>query len=505
MTQTLFLKYRPQVFDDLVGQETVVRTLKNALKAEKPAHAYLFAGSRGTGKTTTARLFAKGLNCTNLKDGAPCGTCDMCVGTARGTLVDVIEIDAASNRGIDEIRDLREKIQFSPAHAKRKIYVIDEVHMLTKDAFNALLKTLEEPPAHAHFVLATTELHKIPDTIISRCQVFTFGRFTLDQLTAQLGFIAGKESIKTEPEALQLIARKAEGGMRDAIGMLEQLSAETGNNITADHTRDSLGVSSPEMLSNLWNNIQNQDLQAGFATLRTLTAAGTDLRTFGHDMLGYLRDRLHQNLQDPAATQPVLAAIEAFQKALKRLKTSPIVELPLEIALVELAQTNLPAYTPAPPAVPATKPAPVTPSVPKAETTTVQKSDVKPEPKPEVKVAEVPAEAKPKPTPSGTGFNTADITKALPEAAKTSGMPVFAKKSLLTMTVQVEGVQVTLVSDSEFHREKVQSSLPGLTKALRDMFGDDLMIQTVKNAVTTQKHKAKGESDTAEANDFLVF
>jgi len=183
---SLFLKYRPQTFSDLVGQEAVRRTLQNALKSERPSHAYLFTGSRGTGKTSTARIFAKGLNCENLQDGDPCGTCRFCTGTADGSLIDVIEIDAASNRGIDEIRDLREKINFAPNVAKRKVYIIDEVHMMTKEAFNALLKTLEEPPDHAFFCLATTEIHKVPETIRSRCQTFSFQRFTLDQLSDRL-------------------------------------------------------------------------------------------------------------------------------------------------------------------------------------------------------------------------------------------------------------------------------------------------------------------------------
>jgi len=229
---SLFLKYRPQTFSDLVGQEAVRRTLQNALKAERPSHAYLFTGSRGTGKTSTARIFAKGLNCENLQDGDPCGVCRFCTGTADGTLIDVIEIDAASNRGIDEIRDLREKINFAPNVARRKVYIIDEVHMMTKEAFNALLKTLEEPPDHAFFCLATTEMHKVPETIRSRCQTFSFQRFTLTQLTDRLAYISEKESINAETEGLDIISRKAEGGLRDAISLLEQVAAETENQVT---------------------------------------------------------------------------------------------------------------------------------------------------------------------------------------------------------------------------------------------------------------------------------
>ena len=335
----LFLKYRPQTFADLVGQDVVRKTLQNALKAEKPSHAYLFAGSRGTGKTSTARIFAKGLNCLQLSDGDPCGTCEFCTGTAEGSLVDLVEIDAASNRGIDEIRDLREKIQFAPSHAKRKVYIIDEVHMLTKEAFNALLKTLEEPPDHAFFCLATTEMHKIPETILSRCQAFLFQRFTLDQLIDRLNFIAKEEKFIVEQAALALIARKAEGGLRDAISLLEQVAAETENNLTQANVQASLGISSQELLQNLYTAIVAKNTQEGLDILRNIAKEGRDFRAFGHDFLGFLREKMFQSLETPELPL-ILKTIEEIEKALGRLKTSPIVELPLEIAVINL--THLP-------------------------------------------------------------------------------------------------------------------------------------------------------------------
>ena len=220
---SLYLTYRPDTFEHLVGQDHIVQTLKNALKEKRIAHAYLFCGPRGTGKTSAARLLAKAINCTSPdSNGGPCNTCDICNAMSANRLTDVIEIDAASNRGIDEIRDLKEKIKFTPNVAKFKVYIIDEVHMLSKEAFNALLKTLEEPPPHAYFILATTESYKVPETIISRCQRFDFHRVGIATLTSRLHFIAEKEHIECEEKALECIALRANGGLRDAIGLFEQ-------------------------------------------------------------------------------------------------------------------------------------------------------------------------------------------------------------------------------------------------------------------------------------------
>ena len=221
---SLYLKYRPQNFSTLVGQEHAKKTIQSALKSQSLSHAYLFCGPRGTGKTSLARILAKGLNCTSpVAEIEPCNQCEICQSINAGKLVDLIEIDAASNRGIDEIRELREKIVFSPSQAKTKVYIIDEVHMLTKEAFNALLKTLEEPPSHAYFVLATTEAHKIPETIVSRCQQFSFSRIDVTDISRRLEEIAQNEGAKFEKNALDLIAKLSSGGLRDAIGLLEQM------------------------------------------------------------------------------------------------------------------------------------------------------------------------------------------------------------------------------------------------------------------------------------------
>jgi len=491
----LFLKYRPQTFSELVGQQAVRRTLQNALKAEKPAHAYLFSGSRGTGKTSTARIFAKGLNCEDLQEGNPCGTCRFCEQTAAGSLVDVIEIDAASNRGIDEIRDLREKINFSPNVARRKVYIIDEVHMLTKEAFNALLKTLEEPPDHAFFCLATTEIHKIPETILSRCQVFLFQRFTLEQLIDRLKFICAEEGFTAEDEALNLMARKAEGGMRDAVSLLEQIAAETNNQISTDSARQSLGISSSETLINLFKAIEDNDPQAGMDIIKSVAQNGQDFRTFGHDFLGFLREQMFANLAN-GDLGAILNTIEEFEKALGRLKTSPIIELPFEIAIINL--TKGPS-TPVP--VPTVKAAPA-PTVP-AKTTTVKKPEepikveITPTPKPETPSSD----CHPGPDP---GLTPQAITKQMPTIIEKSGIPIFAKKSFLTTIPEVNGNRIIFYTDSEFHREKLSDSgiHNKLLAACKDIFKvSDLTIDFIKKA-GMQKTKT---SHAATVNDFLSF
>src|SRR5512146_3101539 len=229
MAQALYRKWRPQTFDEVSGQEHVLHTLRNAISSGRIAHAYLFSGPRGTGKTTMARLLAKAVNCLNPDPAArPDNTCAICTAITEGRMLDLIELDAASNRGIDEIRDLRDKINFSPGQSRYKVYIIDEVHMLTEPAFNALLNTLQEPPPHAIFVLATTDPQKVPATIVSRCQPFSFRRFTLPEITERLRKIVAEEKLSAEPDTLALIARQATGAMRDAESLLDQLAASGG-------------------------------------------------------------------------------------------------------------------------------------------------------------------------------------------------------------------------------------------------------------------------------------
>jgi DNA polymerase-3 subunit gamma/tau len=274
----LYSTYRSQRFDDLVGQDAAVQTLKNALVSGRVAHAYLLTGIRGTGKTSTARILAKAVNCENPVDGEPCNQCPSCVAITDSSATDLIEIDAASNRGIDEIRDLREKAKYLPALLKRKVYIIDEAHQLTPEAFNALLKTLEEPPGHVLFVLCTTEAHKLPATIVSRCQRFDFRRISAENIAARLRYIAGKESLAADDGALGLIATMAQGSMRDAITMLDQMASAGVETIDADSVRQQLGLVNSADIAALLAGAARGDAAFVLRDLDRLAQQGADMR-----------------------------------------------------------------------------------------------------------------------------------------------------------------------------------------------------------------------------------
>jgi DNA polymerase III subunit gamma/tau len=277
-SQSLYRKWRSQTFDDLVGQEPIIRTLKNALKSDNVKHAYLFTGPRGTGKTSTARLLAKTVNCSNPKDGEPCNECLQCREITSGNSFNVIEIDAASNRGIDNVRDLREKLMMPPSTGKYKVYVLDEAHMLTNEAFNALLKTLEEPPPYAIFVLATTDVHKMLPTVLSRCQRFDFKRISTSQIVRHLLYVSEQENIKLERSAAELIARTAAGGMRDALSMLDQAIAYAGEEISLVQVQVMLGVADPQAIFKFIAYIAECNSSAVLHLIHELSEAGADLR-----------------------------------------------------------------------------------------------------------------------------------------------------------------------------------------------------------------------------------
>src|SRR5215472_11281593 len=288
-SQSLYRKWRSQKFGELIGQEPIIRTLKNALSSGKPAHAYLFTGPRGTGKTSTARLLAKTVNCANPHDGEPCNECQQCREITAGNSFNVIEIDAASNRGIDSIRDLREKVMMPPSTGKYKVYVLDEAHMLTTEAFNALLKTLEEPPSYAIFVLATTDVHKMLPTVLSRCQRFDFKRITTRQIVKHLNFIAEQEHVGLERAAAELIARAAAGGMRDALSLLDQAIAYCGEDISLAQVQAMLGVADPRFISRLITNVATLDGSGGLHLIHELSEAGADLRQVNAQVIEYWR------------------------------------------------------------------------------------------------------------------------------------------------------------------------------------------------------------------------
>ncbi len=291
MYLALYRKYRPQTFDEVVGQNHIVQTLINQINSDKISHAYLFTGSRGTGKTSTAKIFAKAINCENPKNGSPCGVCETCKALSK-TNIDVLEIDAASNNGVDEIRDLREKVKYPPVVGKYKVYIIDEVHMLSSSAFNALLKTLEEPPTHTVFILATTEVNKIPQTILSRCLRFDFKLVSLSDLTNLLSKILKDEKVKFDESAINAIARAGEGSVRDMLSIADRCVSFAGDNLTNEKVVEILGVTEREMLIKITDKILSGNVGETLVELDTVLSQGKRPLVLSSDLISYFRDLL---------------------------------------------------------------------------------------------------------------------------------------------------------------------------------------------------------------------
>jgi DNA polymerase-3 subunit gamma/tau len=285
-------KWRPMVFDDVIGQTHVSDTLRNALAQNRLAHAFIFSGTRGCGKTTTARILARAVNCLNPKNFEPCNECEVCKEIIDGRSLDVIEIDGASNRGVDEIRNLRESVRYAPTRGKKKVYIIDEVHMLTKEAFNALLKTLEEPPPHVLFIFATTELHKVPATILSRCQRYDFRRIGLEEIVARLKFIAGQENVTIDDDSLLIIGKKGDGSMRDAQSIFDQVISFCGMTITAKQVGDALNIVDQELFFRVSDILRNKDTKAALDLVQEVVKSGYDIKEFVSGLTEHFRNML---------------------------------------------------------------------------------------------------------------------------------------------------------------------------------------------------------------------
>jgi len=366
MHQTLYRKWRPLTFDDVYGQEHVTSILRHQVAGGKTSHAYLFCGSRGTGKTTCAKLLARALNCEHPDNGNPCGVCDTCRGILSGAITDVIEMDAASNNGVDNIRDIREDVAYAPSECKKRVFIIDEVHMLSTSAFNALLKTLEEPPEHIVFILATTEMHKIPATILSRCQRYDFRRIASPVIVDRLRHIAEQETIAIDEDALYLIAKLAMGGMRDAIGMLElcagAVSAD-GETITTQDAAALLGTSPIEETAAVVKAIYERNLDAIFSHIDTIYRQARDIGVFWQSMISFYRDMLViKSVPDPAPLLDLPEKQQAYPKELARRMTMETIlyhtrildevfsvlqrntapaRITVEMALIRMCDTNL--------------------------------------------------------------------------------------------------------------------------------------------------------------------
>ena len=366
--QALYRVWRPQQFKDVIGQDAITKTLKNALITGQTSHAYLFTGPRGTGKTSVAKILAKALNCLHLEDGEPDNTCEICQAINDGSLTDVIEIDAASNNGVDEIRDIRDKAKYAPTRARVKVYIIDEVHMLSTGAFNALLKTLEEPPAHVVFILATTEPHKIPATIISRTQRFDFRRITPEDIVKRMRFILDDKQITYDDAALKVIAKAAEGGMRDALSILDQVLSFGDNHVTTEDALDVTGGVTTAVLGKYLAAVLAKDHAQALKLVEDLLAAGKDAGRLIEDLIEYLRDllvnqqapallgELEKSLLDdqfkilsenfkPAQIYHMIDVLNTTQQQL-RMTNHP--EIYLEVATVRLSETAKPVVEAAP-------------------------------------------------------------------------------------------------------------------------------------------------------------
>lgn len=363
----LYNKWRPQTFGDVVGQEPTVRTLQNSLASGHVAHAYIFAGPRGSGKTSLARILAKALNCLQGVQPEPCSKCDACTDLVEGRFLDLVELDAASNRGIEDIRDLRERVNFAPVSGRYKFYLIDEVHQLTPEASNALLKTLEEPPEHAVFVLATTEIHRVLPTILSRCQRFDFRRIPVRSLVSRLQEIADAEKVSAETEALNILARMAGGSARDAVSLFDQAIIYAGADVTAEQVREMLGLAHTAAVAEFVDTLARRDTKEGLRLLSQAADKGLDMRQFARETIRYLRGTLlHKSgmeaaelldmseeeaalmdgLADRINLTEIVQAIRLFSEAEQSLRLGVFPQLPVELALVEFCAGDQTASAP---------------------------------------------------------------------------------------------------------------------------------------------------------------
>ncbi|MDQ3004282.1 MAG: DNA polymerase III subunit gamma/tau [Chloroflexota bacterium] len=499
MTQALYRKYRPKEWAAVVGQDHVVTTLKNAIAADRVGHAYLFAGSRGTGKTTLARLLAKAVNCTNEDPSKrPCNECEHCKAVNDNRFMDLIEIDAASNTSVDDVRDLRDKINFSPSQGKYKIYIIDEVHMLSTAAFNALLKTLEEPPPHAIFVLATTEIHKIPATVLSRCQRHEFRRVPVAEIVANLKMIIKAEKIQADDDALIQIARQSAGGMRDAQSLLDQLSS-TGDKITLALAQTVLGTATSQTVLDVISSVMDHDPARGLETIHKALDSGADPRSLSRQIVEYLRGLMliqmgnanqveatadvKKQMQAHAksfSTSDVLRMMKSFNNAATDLRGGWQPSLSLELALAEVLDAPNES-TPLAAALVRTKPQPFG----SAQDRPAGVSRTESQPQAE-SPAGISSEAALHPTEK-SALNSGDVIKAWKQLSaslpKTQANLSALLNSVRMIDVQGKTLILGLASDVLVSKIDKPDQIEAIRKLIKDEFGVDVNVRcTVTNA-----------------------
>ena len=507
MSQALYRKYRPKEWAEVVGQDHVVTTLKNAIAADRVAHAYLFAGSRGTGKTTLARLLAKAVNCTNPDPAKrPDNECEHCKAVNENRFLDLIEIDAASNTSVDDVRDLRDKINFSPSQGKYKIYIIDEVHMLSTQAFNALLKTLEEPPPHAIFVLATTEIHKIPATVLSRCQRHEFRRVPVDEIVKQLRLILKTEKIQADDDVLIQIARQSAGGMRDAISLLDQLSS-TGGKITLALAQTVLGTATSQTVLNIVSSVMDHDPAHGLESIHKALDAGADPRSLARQIVEYLRGLMliqmgnvnqveatadvKKQMQSHArsfSTSDVLRIMKAFNNAATDMRGGWQPSLSLELALAEVLDApneSIPRPSASPPAAVHAKPKPASVSQAAPPRTLYQSDDTAEE------IDSVDKEETQESHPvEKSGIGASDVIKAWKHLS--SSLPkAQANLAALLNSVKMIDMQgntliLGLASDVLVSKIDKPDQIEAIQKLIKEELGVDVNVRCV---VTTAKGK----------------
>jgi len=514
----LYRRYRSQTFAEVIGQEHVTRTLKNAIANGQVAHAYLLAGARGIGKTSIARIIAKAVNCPNAKNGDPCDACESCVAIRDGRYLDLIEIDAASNRGIDEMRDLREKVRFAPSMGQYKVYVIDEAHQLTNEAFNALLKTLEEPPPHVIFVLATTESQRIPATIVSRTQRFDLRRIPHQKMVQQLAAIAKSERWQVEPAALEAISRHAQGSLRDAESILDQVATFAEGKVRVDDVDELLGATDWEETSALFDAIAANDAAKAVGLVRTLVDDGRDLRLFVRRAMDHMRalvlvrasDTLPETATESIAAvlrrQAPLFSLDRLAKIAHRLieteqqlRTGEGTPLPLEIALLDLTTEGAsPApKQPAPQGTPAKTAAP-TPAPSRASSAASQSA-----PRSQAVVdlaqrrAQLPARPDEAPAERPTGAASPGVTlqrvrSAWDQLLERAQERSIAKAAQLVKAepVAIEGGTIVLAFTDEFARQMWDRQRPELERDLGELVGTAMRVRCVKQAAATNTQPA---------------